>query len=239
MISNRFKKTVIKRLKTDYDVVCHGIEMTNESSVYQTYLLSCSASRRLFSLKLMVAICPVDTPSHLYTFEVSVQHECLYFIPNISEKIKLDFIFTALAEVREDFSYLEPSYEFRFVHNSITLLSGQYFVGSSYFEIKSINNKIATTSCIKIYNFENQRTLTCAAVNIDDNKIFIRPWTIEKEINPTFFQHGIIEVGGLDTFKANLAKCVFLFFNDDEDDYMQLDYTDMKRYLLVFKMEAI
>lgn len=60
-----------------------------------------------------------------------------------------------------------------------------------------------------------------------------------EQINPIFLQHSLIEVGGLDIFKANLAKCVFLFFNDTEDDYMQLDYTDMKRYLLVYKMESI
>lgn len=48
MISNRFKKTVIKHLKTDYDVVCNGIEMTNQSTNYHTYSLSCSANRRLF-----------------------------------------------------------------------------------------------------------------------------------------------------------------------------------------------
>lgn len=238
MISNRFKKTVIKRLKTDYDVVCHGIEMTNESSVYQTYSLSCSANRRLFALKLMVAIYPVDTPSHFYTFEVSAQPNCLDCIPNIEEKMKINLVFEAIDEVREDYSYLEKSYEFRLEHNSITLLSGQYILGSSYFEIKNIINKISTTSCVKIYNFDAHRHLTCAAVNIDDNKIFVRPWTMQ-QINPTFLEHGIIEVGGLDTFKANLAKSVFLFFNDTDDDYMQLDYTDMKRFLLVFKMEYI
>ena len=238
MISNRFKKTVIKRLKTDYDVVCHGIELTDQSSVYHTYSLSCSASCRLFSLTLLVANCPVDSPNHFYTFEVYSKHECLYFIPNISEKMNLNILFKALAEVREDFSYLDPSYEFRLEHTSITLLSGQYFVGSSYFEIKSIISKISTTSCFKIYNFKNRRDLTCAAMNIDGDKIFVRPWTIDK-IDPVFCQYGIIESSGLDTFKANLAKCVFLFFNDTEDDYIQLDYTDMKRYLLVFKMETI
>lgn len=238
MISKQFKKTIIKRLKTDYDVVCHGIELTDVSTVYQTYSLSCSANRRVFSLKLMVAICPVDTPSRLYTFEVCVQHECLYFITNISAKMKIDLLFKAIAEVREDFSYLNPSYEFRLPHNSITLLSGQYFVGSSYFEIKSIINKILTISCLQIYNFESDRALTCAAINIDGDKISVRPWTM-KQINPIFLQHSLIEVGGLDIFKANLAKCVFLFFNDTEDDYMQLDYTDMKRYLLVYKMESI
>lgn len=119
----------------------------------------------------MVANCPVDSPSHLYTFEVYVQHDCLYFITNIAEKMKLDLLFKAIAEVREDFSYLEQSYEFRFAHNSITLLSGQYFVGSSYFEIRSIINKISTVSSFKIYNFENQRALTCAAITIDGDKI--------------------------------------------------------------------
>jgi len=238
MISNRFKKTVIKRLKTDYDVVCHGIELTDQSSVYHTYSLSCSANRRLFSLTLLVAICPVDSPNHLYTFEVSAQPDCLDCIPNIEEKMKINLVFKAISEVREDYSYLEPFYEFRLEHNSITLLSGQYLVGSSYFEIKTTISKISTTSFLKIYNFENHRALTCAAVTIDDKKIFVRPWTMD-QINHTFCQHGIIESGGLDPFKANLAKCVFLFFNDTEDDYMQLDYIDMKRYLLVFKMEAI
>lgn len=238
MISNRFKKTVIKRLKTDYDVVCHGIELTDQSSVYHTYSLSCSANRKLFSLTLLVANCPVDSPNHLYTFEVYTRPDCLDCIPNIEEKMKISLVFNAIAEVREDYSYLQPSYEFRLEHSSITLLNGQYFVGSSYFEMKSITNKISTTSCVKIYNFDAHRHLTCAAVNIDDNKIFVRPWTM-KHINPTFLQHGLIETGGLDMFKANLAKSFFLFFNDTDDDYMQLDYTDMKRYLLVFKMEAI
>lgn len=239
MISKKFMSVVMKKLKSDYNIICHSIRLNeNSQKGFQTYSLSCSGNKEIFSLDMKVSLCPVDSPSHLYTFEVYSMADGINFIPQLKSRTDFSSIRNAINDVRLDFSYLDENYEFILNHKSFTLLSGQYFVGSSYFEIKSIQNIVAAKSSLVIRNFETERYLHCSSINISDNKIFVSPWTSDNH-HPTFNQYDLIEDGGLDTFKANLAKTVFLFFNDTEDDYMQLDYTDMKRYLLVYKMIAI
>lgn len=239
MISKKFMSLVRKKLKIDYNIICHSIRLNDHAKKdFQTYSLSCSSNKKLFSLDMRVSLCPVDSPSHLYTFEVYSMAAGIKFIPQLKARTDFSMVRNAINDVRLDFNYLDENYEFVFDHKRFTLLTGQYFVGSSYFEIKSIQNVVASTSCLIIRNFATERQLHCSSINISDNKIFVRPW-ISDSPHTIFNQYDIIENGGLDTFKANLAKTVFLFFNDTEDDYMQLDYTDMKRYLLVYKMIAI
>lgn len=247
MISNRFKKTVIKRLKTDYGIVCHSIKMKEHSRGCQTYDLSCSANRKLFSLTLVVNTCPVDSPSHLYFFNVYSKSDSLDCIPNLKEKMNLNLVFESIDEVLKDFSYIDSSYVFRFEHETVTLLSGLYIVGSSYFEIKSIKNILSSASHLKIYNFSNTGKI-CSSIEINDNKILVSLWHTYA-VNPTFHKNCLIENGGLEIFKANLAKSILLFLNehpisadnhnDNEEDYMSLTYDEIQRYLLVYKMIEI
>lgn len=247
MISTQFKKTVIKRLKNDYDIVCHSIEIKDHSRGCQKYSLICSSNRKIFSLSLIVNTCPVDSPSNLYFFNVYSETDCLDCIPNLKEKMNLNIVFESIDKVLKDFSYLDSSYVFRFEHDTVTLLSGLYLIGSSYFEIKSIKNIFSTTSHLKIYNFLNNGKI-CSNIAINNNKILVSPLKFNN-INKTFNQHSIIGTDGLDIFKANLAKSILLFLNENhvlaenhneiEDDYMSLNYDEIQRYLLVYKMIEI
>jgi hypothetical protein len=68
-------------------------------------------------------------------------------------------------------------------------------------------------------------------------------------VHPTFEEPSSLLSGDLEVFKANFAKSIVLFFNehcrtadnhnDEEADYMPLNYEDLKRYLLVYKMSSI
>lgn len=248
MISKQFKKSIIKRLKDDYNVVCHSIRVENkEHNRYQEYSLSCSARHQMFTLSLIVNICPVDSPSQSYYFYVFSKSDFVDCIPNLNEKLRYNDVVDAIKEVRGVFSYINPAYEFRFEHSTVSLISGIYFVGSSYFEIKSIKSIIETTSVGKVYDFINSGRLS-TNINITDNNIYVSPW-MPYAVHPTFEEPSNLLSGDLDVFKANFAKSVVLFFNehcrtadnhnDEEADYMPLSYEDLKRYLLVHKMTSI
>lgn len=248
MISTQFKKTVIKLLKNDYDITCHAISMSeHEHATYQEYSLSCSSNRKVFFLTLLVTICPVDSSSNLHTFYIFSKSDCVDCIPQFKEKIKHDLIIDAMKEVRHVLSYIDPVYNFQLEHVRVTLISGIYFVGSSYFEIKTIKSLIEAASVVKVYDFSNSGKV-CSNVDITGNLINLQPWKLYG-IHPTFEEFSIVDMSGLETFKSNLAKSIVLFFNenhktaddynDEESDYMPLNYDDLKRYLLVHTMANI
>lgn len=248
MISTQFKKSIIKRLKDDYNVVCHSIRMEDKDhNSYQEYSLSCSARHQLFTLNLILNICPVDSPNESYYFYVFAKSDCVDNIPHLKDKLHYENVVDAIQEVRDVLNYISPLYEFKFLHNDVTIISGIYFEGSSYFEIKSLKNVLDINSVIMLYDFINSGRL-CSQIKITDNKIYVSP-CISHCVHPTFTEYSSILSGDLYVFKANFAKSVVLFFNencrtadnhnDEEDDYLPLNYEDLKRYLLVHNMCAI
>jgi len=248
MISKQFKKSIIKRLKDDYNVACHSIRMdSKEHNRYQEYTLSCFIQHRPFKLSLILNICPVDSPNESYSFYVFAKPDCVDCIPDLNEKTLYSDVVNAITEVRDVFSYLNSAYEFIFEHNTVTLISGIYLVSPSYFEIKFIKSAIETSSVVKVYDFINSGRL-CTNINITANEIFVSPWK-PYAVHPTFKKSSNLLSGDSVNFKANFAKSVLLFFNencrtsdeydDEEADYMSLNYEDLKRYLLVKKMTII
>lgn len=248
MISTQFKKKVIKFLENEYNIVCHAISMKDQiNKEYQEYSLSCETNLKLFNMTLRVNICHVDAPSGLHSFHVFLASDSVDFVYNLKEQITYDIVRDAISEVRNIFSYLSPRFGFLFINTTVTLITGIYFVGSSYFELKSIKSVVDTTHVVNIYDCikSEQR---CSNINIINNAIYVYPW-ITYTVYPTFKEPSSLLSGDLELFKANFAKNVILFLNknyrtadehnNEEADYMPLNYEDLKRYLLVYKMSSI
>jgi hypothetical protein len=248
MISSKFKKTVVKHLKTDYDIDCYRVSMCyDEAKRSQNFTLFCSYNRKMFELTLAVNLCTVDSLSHCYSFTVFAKADCIDCLPQLTSSINPDIIVDSIQEVREVLSYINHDYSFKMDHRMVILISGTYLVGSSYFEIKTIKSSVETISFIKLHDFFDKGT-ECAYLNIVGNTVVVQPSTSCSDINQ-FKQQSVIEVGGMTTFKKNLAKCIIFhlnkhhktsdYYNDDEADYMPLNYDDLKRYLLVHSMVNI
>lgn len=245
MISNNFKKTIKNTLKKDYNIDCYRISTDPYQNAYnQNYTIHCSFAGVKFTLQLIIDLCLTDMPSDRYSFTVVSEERYIHSIVTMMDNSRSDLINSSMSEVRNLFSYLNPCYTFRLEHQKIYMISGTYLVGSSCFEIKTIKSKISTVSVIK-FNNSTDKEKACIRLNIVDKNIFVKP--LHDYYNNTIFQVGsVLEDDKMDIFKANFAKCILLYFNDNSDDhndiidnYIDLDYSDMKRYLLINEMEKI
>lgn len=248
MISTQFEKRIKKHLKDDYDINCYRISMCyKESKRSQNFTIFCSYNRKMFELTLSVNLCTVDSLEQCYSFTVFAKADCIDCLPHLKSNINPDIIVDSIQEVREVLSYINHDYSFKMDHRMVILISGTYLVGSSYFEIKTIKSSVETISFIKLHDFFDKGT-DCAYLNIVGNTVVVEPSTSCSDINQ-FKQRSVIEVGGMTTFKTNLTKCIIFhlnkhhktsdYYNDDEADYMPLNYDDLKRYLLVHSMVNI
>lgn len=246
MISKAFKKTIKDTLKKEYGVDCNRmIVYPHQDNYQQDYTLHCSDGKFKSVLRLTLhSGIQADNKytNCFYVFAEELNMECS---PVLIEKSFPTIVIDAMEEVRSLFSYLNPYYSYMLEHSKICLIFGHFNTSDKGIDIKDILIRIETTSTIKFYNSLDV-VKVCAYLSMIGNEILIKP--VKNYCKDTFFQVPVIlEPTTIDVFKSNYAKSLLFFmndrykstYNDKEEDYMHLNYEDLKRYLLVHTMEKI
>lgn len=247
MISSGFKKQIANSLKNDYDIDCHRISPIPEHGNFRWSTLHCSHNGEKFTMMMKLTVDKGDHDGVVGSFKVILTEMYAHKIESINKKINLDLINDSVSEVCKEMSQYLSGYHLSFLHSSVDLIKGLYIKNGKNFDVKKIESRIESNSCIMLHTQVNAGH-QCCYVKIINNEITLKPETAFED-EPIFNEASTLVDGGMDMFKANLMRSVFFFmkslylydkrYDVDIDLYLPLTYDELKQQFLVNDMAKI
>jgi hypothetical protein len=250
MLSKSFKQTLAEALKTHYNIDFHRIKKSSSKGrLYQDFNLYTKVSGLSCILNLRVNLSDDLENNENLTFKVSSSHiGCLYSSIKINSILRSELIHLAIQDVKKECSFLKSIYPHgthnSVRHDSICLISGFYKASEDGFNIVEINTVMETNGAI--FAYFSYSDLDVCVFNIVGEQLFVKPLG-GYDKKSSFDIPSSLNEQGMKIFKANLSKCLLMLaskkfsrrFNHKEDDYMHLNYEELKQYFLVLEMEKI
>lgn len=244
MISPSFENTIKDELRLHYDLnLCSLVEVASHLPFYKDFRLRCKSDGCSYLLRLRINFHDENNQKN-QSFSIFIENiNGNHFWNNVWKKIYPATIEKSLAEVRKEIFVVDERFCYMLIHDKVSLMSGTYSDTMDGLVIDTLFLTVDTESHLSYYqpSLSIGSSYAFCAIKIKADKLYIRP--IKGYETETAFDSPIpLDNAGIDAFKAQFFKCLLIYINSEqynEADYLNLNYDDIKKYFLVFEMNAI